>query len=726
MDDKPKNEEPKKEFNTLDLSQLESFSFGTQWTQDKQQPGESGSQRRESRQRREGGPEVRKDRRGFKRPNGPVGPGSGGGGPAGDRPRSEHPRGRGQGGQQGRGHERGGDAQGRFQRGGDRRFGGGNRPPPPYVSPYFDVTFYPEDVSFAALAKTIRASCRTFELFDIAKTVIGKHDRFVVVIERKSNQGAKAEKRPFFVSVPDGLPFETEDAAFAHVMQNHVEQFFDASVVETDPPKGSFQVINKCGVTGELLGPPNYHLYTQIIQHHHASRLANMPFDVFRDRIVSVREQEVVDAWLESMKKVTRYTWKLSATAPAKVQSDEKSESASPSESSEVPSPGEPTENSPESTEDNAETPPAAEGADEKSSAGAADAPSFDTLSEAKVYLLTQARDKAVRAYETGRFHGRALDNLPDGEIKRAVLGTLERQQRFPLDTANALRGRLRREGFTIFKKGSKGVSYVCAVKRKFRVPGQTFADTIGELISFIEAHPMVKVSELPVKMLEIQPPADASSQEKGEATAPIEMTEEAQRRVKRMHADLRWLVTEGYVTEFIDGSVFASPPLPEPKPKKAPASHDKPSGKTVSSEPPKPAETAETTETAETATDTEAGKSEEPTSGDVPAADDQPDTADEKAAPVTEPAAPAVAEAPESPESSSAEEPPPPAADAGGDATSSDESSTPVDTSTSGNDASVADPVVVTEPESPTTTPDSADTEAAEGTAKDEDKKPE
>ena len=65
---------------------------------------------------------------------------------------------------------------------------------------------------------------------------------------------------------------------------------------------------------------------------------------------------------------------------------------------------------------------------------------------------------------------GKALDTMPRGEILMAIEGAYERQLRFPLDTANQLRGRLRREHFTIFKKGSKGVSYVCAVKRKFRV----------------------------------------------------------------------------------------------------------------------------------------------------------------------------------------------------------------------------------------------------------------
>jgi hypothetical protein len=411
----------------------------------------------------------------------------------------------------------------------------------PYISPFFNVVFYPEDIGFSALAKAIRSSCRTYELFEIARVIIGKNDRFVAVIQRKSPEtgevisappaegatsapmSVNTKAAPLAISVPDGLPFDNEDAAIAHVLNKHLGQFFDAGEIEVEPPKGNFQVINKCSITGELLGPPNYHRYNQIIQQHHANRITRMTFDSFRSRIETVRDPEAVNQWLAKMKKVTRYTWKLT----------------------------------PEGQE----------------------APTFDALEEARMYLLTHAKDKVVRLVESARFHGKSLELLPEGEIHRAIAGTLERQRRFPLDTANALRGRLRREGFTIFKKGSKGVSYVCAVKRKFRVPGQTFADTIGALISFIEANPMIKASELPVKFIGIHPPETPAPVPAGTTTAPIPtsgsippmtveaataLTPEDQARLNRLNGDLRWLVTEGYVTEFIDGRLFAPPPMSE------------------------------------------------------------------------------------------------------------------------------------------------------------------
>jgi hypothetical protein len=440
----------------------------------------------------------------------------------------------------GRGEYRGG-GQGGGERGdyrGGPRFGGqrdaGGRPEDrgPYISPHFNVTFYPEDASFTALAKTIRSSCRTFELFDIAKTVIGKPERFVVVLARKTPEGEAAsaapasKPAPLSLSVPDGLPFENDDAVIAHVLEKHLGLFFDVAEVEVEPPKGNFQVINKCGITGELLGPPNYHRYNQILQQHHAARIKGLSFEAFRSRVESVREPEAVVQWQEKMKKATRYTWKL-GNAPA----------------------GE------------GETP----------------APIlFDSFDEARMHLLMNARDKVVRSVDGARFHGMVIANLPPGEIRRAIEGALERQRRFPLDTANALRGRLRRESFTIFKKGSKGISYVCAVKRKFRVPGQTFAETIGNLIAFIEANPMVRAADLPSKLLGISvPPPPATPPVEGASPAPT-LTLEEQSRLSRMQGDLRWLVTEGYVTEFIDGRLFAPPAMVEARKKEIEnAEHD-------------------------------------------------------------------------------------------------------------------------------------------------------
>jgi hypothetical protein len=47
-------------------------------------------------------------------------------------------------------------------------------------------------------------------------------------------------------------------------------------------------------------------------------------------------------------------------------------------------------------------------------------------------------------------------------------------------------------------------------------------------------------------------------------------LTPEEQERIKRVTMDLRWLVQEGYVTEFADGRLFTPPPMPEARVKAA------------------------------------------------------------------------------------------------------------------------------------------------------------
>jgi hypothetical protein len=450
------------------------------------------------------------------------------------------------------------------------------------VSPHFAVTFYPEDTSFKVLSDAIRKSCRTFELFYIAKSVVEKNDRFVAVLQRlqpnargnnpapsADGEGAprtpSVKPAPFFISVPDGVPFETEDAAIGHVLEKHLGQFFDTAQVEIEAPKGNFQVINRCPMTGTLLAPPNYHLYNQILTQHHAANI-RMPFEAFKAKIETVRDPELVAQWLELMKKATRYTWK---PAPAKGAAKAAAAAAAAAASA---------------VAEVAETPVAVEGESVVAEAPSVDAPaaeattpvveaapqpSFDSLEEARQHLLTTARERVIRTVEQLRFPGRLLENIPaNTEIRRAVEGALASQRRFPLDTANALRGRLRREHFTIFKKGSKGISYVCAVKRRFRVPGQAFAESLSALIEFIESNPMVKASELPQRMLGIEPrPAPVE----GEVAAPVSADEIE--KLTKLKGDLRYLVKEGYMTEFVDGTLYCPPPMVEARKREIEAS---------------------------------------------------------------------------------------------------------------------------------------------------------
>jgi len=628
MDDTPANQTPGEDFNKLDLSALQAFQFGTQWTdagtkkpaggssQGYAREGEGGAARRDRRPPRrpaEGGESFRgpsertdgpprEDQGGARPPRGNFPPREGGQrrpyppreGGAGPRPGGE--RGPGPGG----GDRFGGRP--RFERGGP---GGGERgdfgprrpagPPRPYLSPVFEITFYPDDTGFNALVKAMRSSCRTYELFEIARLILGKVERCVLVFKRRPETPG-GSSGPIYLSVPDGVPFPTEDEAINHALERCMDQFFTTEVVEVEPPKGAFQFVSRCPITKDLLAPANYHRYAQIVQHHYNARGIRMPFENYKAALDVVREPEAVAQWLESMKKVTRYTYKL---APE----------------------GEPAV--------------------------------FDNNEDARNHVLRVARDRIVRAAETARVAAKAVEAVGGSEAFLALHGALEMQRRFPLDTANALRGRLRRENFHIFKRGSKGVTYVCSVRRKFRQPGQTFSDSINALIGFLDANPLVNVADLPLKFLGFAPPPQAPAAAAPAEVAPAEgaptegapaepvaaptsepgLAPEQKAALNRLILDLRWLVAEGYVAEYSDGRLFAHPVLAQGQTEPDEKDHEPAAG----------SESAHASEAF-----AEAAPAAEPEAV-APAAEPEPVAPVAEEVPVSEAPAPEVAPAPES-----------------------------------------------------------------------------
>ena len=549
MAEKPADKPQESSKKALDLNTLSGLDFGPSWADENakrpslKQFDSRGDSRGKGKRSGGGGSRDRRGPSGGARPSGP----SAGGRPQGGGPGRPQGEGRPQGGGEGRRRD-------------DRR--GGGRPEHAVFNPTVKVDIYPQDEAFEALVKRLRATVRTYQLFEIAHLLLEKPERYVVVLENKAKAGEKPA--PLFFAVPGHLPFETEEAAINHVLGNHLDLFFDVEEIEIEAPKGNFQMVNRCSVTGDLLGPPNYHLYQETLKRHYAAKITGMSFDRFVSKVETVKEQESIDAWVESMKKGARYILK------------ERQE-------------GEPE--------------------------------SLESLESVRFFLLQHRKDKIVSSGETIRFAGRDIERLAKGDIRRSVEAYVEQQLHFPLDSANNIRGRLRRHKFAVYKKGSKGVSFVCAVKRKFRDSKTVFTPSIQGLIEFVEKHPNTPASKLPKLYIDIdtekQQPAKlemteaeiaaaaavveaaklaaaaVAAADEGSAEAPavptveapapapdatasteamakVELSEDEQKRLNQLMRDLRWLIVEGYVTEYGDGRLFAAPPMPEAKPKVA------------------------------------------------------------------------------------------------------------------------------------------------------------
>lgn len=386
-----------------------------------------------------------------------------------------------------------------------------------------EVLFYPEDAPFNKLSDIMKASKRTYQLFDIAEIILEKPERFVVLA--KNLPDAEGNAKPLYCAQPLNLPFEDEAAAKTAAVDAKFDELFVSEEIDAEPPKGEFQVVNRCSITGDLLGAPNWHKYGEAVREYHSRKFPKMPFEKFSASIESVRDADQIAAWLETMKKKTVFKLK------------------------------EPQEGAPES---------------------------FDTREAARAYISEKFGAELVRTYEQVRMRGEYVAKLPFGRIRRNIEEACRKQKKFPIVTANNLRGRLRRSGFTVYKRGSKGFAFVSTIKRKFIFEGESLSEVPQKIFDFITANPAIRAADLPYKYLGLEAPkSEAKSktlaQEHSEGAETLEsqkpaesaeLPDETKALLSSVWSELAWLVSEGYVVEYADGTLQANPYLPKPKDK--------------------------------------------------------------------------------------------------------------------------------------------------------------
>ncbi len=260
------------ENGALDLSGL---NFGPAWARD---PSESKSLKKF------------KDR-------GSRGDQHGGGGRGESRRGGRHDQARGGGGR--------GSGGGRGGRGGGRRDDQQRRPqrqetPPPAG---VNMRIMPAEESLDLLAKRVVDSGQTFSVFDLAKVLLQSRDRFRVTFD--------SSEKEFYRCREDQSVWVTRDEALRHIWRaDWLGKYYEEVKVEGEAPKGNFSAVARCGISNELLGPPNYHGYQEKLNALHRERFSNMSLDAYKAKVRTEHGEEVVEAWLESMKTVSK--WKLS------------------------------------------------------------------------------------------------------------------------------------------------------------------------------------------------------------------------------------------------------------------------------------------------------------------------------------------------------------------------------------------------------------------------------
>ena len=383
--------------------------------------------------------------------------------------------------------------------------------------PEVQVAFTAEDHGVDFLAKQIRMTGRAYPLFDIAQLVLQKPERHSVTFSiKKKADGTPVH--PLFSCALDDTLWLSEDEAVRYVLDRHFTTFYQAERAKIDPPKGVYTFVAQCGMSGAILGPPNYHDYQNQLRRVHAERFARMPFDAFKARVRIVKDEEVVKKWIDEQ------SWK---------------------------------------TEFNCLNLPEAQ--------------KLPTLEEVAKHFRQVHLANIIKPVETVRLAGETSRNIRDRELMRLLRQRWEEQKRFPLQIATTLSQQFAGRGLQFFKV-NKTVTHVAVARPHFLdLEATPVSDGVKRIVDFINATPKCTHKQL-LRTLAPAPsvPVSAAPAPAAEGAAPtaegqpaVPVTPVAAEPTPEMAAvmtDLHWLVHQGHVIEFANGILeTAKKPLPRP-----------------------------------------------------------------------------------------------------------------------------------------------------------------
>jgi len=273
-------------------------------------------------------------------------------------------------------------------------------PRPERIELPVEIKFLPEQQWLASMVRQIHHSKRAYPLMDLANLFLSDPKGHLVKIE--ITPGVKDFK--LYQGKRSKMVATSREGLVHQLLDDHLEDFFVKEELTIEPPTGVFPMIGKIGDV--LIGPPNHHSYAARLQEIHTARFSGMPFDRFKQKIQTVRDEELVAKWKEESSKKTVYRLK--------------------------------------------------------------DAPEGEvkdfTLAQAEEYIRTHIAEAEIEEVTRAVLPSVLARKIKDYNLIRMVREAWERESRFPLSVSFALRAAFRHLHLQTFKAG-KNINFITSVK---------------------------------------------------------------------------------------------------------------------------------------------------------------------------------------------------------------------------------------------------------------------
>jgi hypothetical protein len=289
-----------------------------------------------------------------------------------------------------------------------------------------EIVFLPERHGLAPLAHRLARSGRAYSLFEVASLFLSKPEYHAVKLEIRPGSASTLELCQ--CSECKAL-FLDKDAVASHAFSKHFDRFCKKEETEGESPKGSFVCVSRCGLSGVLLGPPNYHSYNDRVLEIHRTRYPDMPIEAYRNRIETLHDAALIEKWKEEMKRQVTYRFGEGETAVV-----------------------------------------------------------FTRFADAEAWFRDHCMENLLKTGKHFVVPGKVVQELEDSAVRRLIQDAWQQESRFPLKLSIALRLAFRHLGMHTFKTAS-GHTFLTSVVPNAIDPEHA-VPVVQEVLAAITAKP--------------------------------------------------------------------------------------------------------------------------------------------------------------------------------------------------------------------------------------------
>jgi hypothetical protein len=300
------------------------------------------------------------------------------------------------------------------------------------------VDFLPEERAFSKVIQQIKQGHAAYPLFGLARMFLERPERHRVRI-RSLNDAV------MIYQLADDGPVAMEMSALERIaFSEKKDDFYTSEIVEKEPIKGNFTSVARCGLSGRLLGPTNYHTFQKVIHALYEQRFSRrMGFEEYRRSIEITSDPALVNQWKEEARRVVTYT-----------------------------------------TKDQEE--PAA----------------FENAAAMEQHFRTNYLEKLIKPCLAAEVSGDVARHLPDRSIIAAIRRARERENRFPAQMAGALRHGLNQAGLHVFKH-KKRILYISTIRPQLFDSNQAQVSSgLDAILATLRSYPRITRKQLAEKVL--------------------------------------------------------------------------------------------------------------------------------------------------------------------------------------------------------------------------------